>query len=132
MKDKIKNKFKELPDDRMLNKICTEALPFKSYSDKKTVVPMNTLLFLNTTAKFKAMIDDINRYLVNPVKIEKFNNCISITKLFLKTRELDIIPITKLIKGVKVKHYKIVIVDMIKIMRNRNNPTVISFDQLDS
>lgn len=128
MKDKIKNKFINLPDDRMLNKICTEALPFNSFSDKTTAIPMNTLLFLNTTAKFRSILDEINSYLVKPVKIETFNNCISITKLFLKTRDLDIIPITKLIKGVKVKHYKIVIVDMIKIMRNRHNPTVISFD----
>lgn len=124
------SKFKQKPTETILNKL-TNILGFEYYNDKVTLVKYNELVLKNAKQCFISIIDEINKYYLSPINKEYINSesrCITITRHFLKTVDLDIILINKMINGEHVKCYKISIKNLRKIKMEKYKPKVISFD----
>lgn len=123
-------KFQVNPDDEILNSL-TKILGFKSYKDKKTIIQNTKLLLNNVKQVFISILTDINKYVYTPYEKEYITSearCITITRKFLKTRDLDILLVKKMIKGEKIKCYKICLKNTRKIKAEQNKPKIISFD----
>jgi hypothetical protein len=122
--------FKINPDEIILNNIIG-ILGFKSYKDKKTVIKNNELILNNVKLRFITLLPEINNYLYTPYNKEYISSiarCITIARKFLRTKDLDILLIQKMINGEKIKCYKISIKNMRKIKAENNKPKIISFD----
>jgi hypothetical protein len=122
--------FKLNPDDYILT-LLTKTLGFKSYKDKKTIIKNNELILNNIKQRFKDIISEINKYYyseINKDYITTESRCITITRHFLKTKNLDILLIKKMINGEKIKCYKISRKNIRKIKANQNKPKIISFN----
>lgn len=124
------SKFKLKPTNTILNKLVN-ILGFENYSDKTTIIKYNELILNNVKQVFISILDEINKYYSTPINENYINSearCITITRHFLKTSDLDIILINKMINGEYIKCYKISIKNMRKIKMEKYKPKVISFD----
>lgn len=124
------SKFKLLPDDKILN-LLTQSLGFETFSDKETVIKNTDLILKNIKQSFIKLLPEINKYYAKQIKSEYIideSRCITITRQFLKTRDLDILLVKKMINGENIKCYKISYKNMRKIKIEKYKPKVISFD----
>jgi hypothetical protein len=123
-------KFKINPDESILNNLV-KILGFKTYKDKKTVVKNNDLLLNNVKQQFISLLAEINNYVYTPYEKKYISNesrCITITRRFLRYKDLDILLIRKMINGENIKCYKICRKNTRKIKAENNKPKIISFD----
>lgn len=124
------SKFKLLPDDKILN-LLTQTLGFESFKDKETVIKNTDLILKNIKQTFIKLLPEINKYYTKQIKSEYITDesrCITITRQFLKTRDLDILLVKKMVNGENIKCYKISYKNMRKIKIEKYKPKVISFD----
>lgn len=124
------SKFKLLPDDKILN-LLTQSLGFDLYSDKETVIKNSDLILKNVKQLFINLLPEINKYYTKKIKAEYIideSRCITITRQFLKSRDLDILLVKKMINGEKIKCYKISYKNMRKIKIEKYKPKIISFN----
>jgi hypothetical protein len=122
--------FRINPDELILNNIA-KVIGFKSYKDKKTVIKNNELILNNVKICLITLLPEINSYLYTPYNKEYISSearCITIARKFLRTKDLDILLIKKMINGEKIKCYKICRKNMRKIKEENNKPKIISFD----
>ena len=123
-------KFQKKPDISILNTLAT-ILGFESYKDKSTIIKNSDLVLKNIKQQFITLLPDINNYLYNPINKEYITTearCITITRQFLRTKDLDILLIKKMVNGENIKCYKICYKNFRKIKAESNKPKVISFD----
>ena len=116
------------PDDVLINKILCTILGFKSINDKKTHIPEYKFILYNIVQQFYDILDEINVYLsITKDDINTVKKCLSVTKKLIKHKEITIMPIYKLENYEKIKYYKISIINMRKIIKNKYKPKTISF-----
>jgi hypothetical protein len=124
------SKFKLKPDDKILN-LLSQSLGFVSFLDKETVIKNTDLILKNIKQVFINLLPEINKYYTKQINLDYITDesrCITITRQFLKTRDLDILLVKKMINGEKIKCYKISYKNMRKIKIEKYKPKVISFD----
>ena len=117
------------PTEAFLNKIC-KSFGFEHYKDKKTLIPQYSLILINPPQFFNSIFEEFKEYIpkLKLKDIETTNKCITIIRKLLKTKKLDLLLMKKMKNGNTFIFYKISNIGRRKLIKERYNPKIISFD----